>query len=145
MELWLGVPFLSMSMTDVPRVKNAMQRDIFSCKLCLALRPPPTWQRSQNPPRFKKSPPPERVSGGVSEGPGRPPKTSQNEPSGDTASQKSPVFDSGGSLLTRFGGIGQDPRRLPQRLFRRLFRRLSEPGRVLTPLPGRGGCKSGES
>ena len=62
-----------------------------------------------------------RVSGGVSEVPGRPPKTL--------------FFRLQRLVFDLFWGVGQDPRRVPRKLF--FFLR----GRVLTPLPGRGDRK----
>ena len=104
---------------------------------------PPTRQRSQNPPWLKKSKKVfGRVSRKVSEGPGRPPKTSQKRVSWTLRVKNHLLFDSGDSFLTRFGGVGQDSRRLPQRLSWRLFSGFLSQGGLLTPLPGRGGRKA---
>ena len=67
---------------------------------------PPPGRGVKTLPRSKSQ---KRVSGRVSEGPGRPPpkKTSQKQVSwrlGDSASQNHLFFDSGDSFLTRLGG-----------------------------------------
>ena len=63
-----------------------------------------------------------RVSGGVSEGPGRPPKTSQKRISSRLCESKiTCFFDSGDSFLIRFGGsgrtLGDSPRDSPRDSF----------------------------
>ena len=81
---------------------------------------PPAWQRSQNPPRLKKSK--KSLRGGLRGSWPTPRKRVKNE---SPESQNRWFFwlaeSPGDSFLTRFRGVGQDPRRPPRRLSRRLF------------------------
>ena len=106
---------------------------------------PLTWQRSQNPPRLKKSKKKslrESLWGSLRGSWQKPTKTSQKWVSGV---KEKVIFDSQSLQETRFwlerfggrpGPSESPPETLPETLCW-----LFEPGRVLTPLPGRGGSQ----
>ena len=83
------------------------------------LRPPPTWQRSQNPPRLKKSKKSLRKSlWGSLRGSWPSPENESKTSLLETLRVKNHLFfDSGDLFLTRFGGsarsLGDSPRDSP--------------------------------
>ena len=106
-------------------------RNAFRLNASDATPPPPTWQRSQNPPRLKKSKKSLRESlwGSLQGSWPTPQNESKTSLQRQNKTKNHLFFDSGDSFFFGGGGVGQDPRRLPQRLSQRLvFDFLSQGG-----------------
>ena len=107
---------------NLQKVNSRKQKQLHVIILMTRVRTPPAWQRSQNPPRLKKSKKSLQESLRASlRGFWLTPQNESKTSLLETLRVKNHLFfDSGDSFLTRFWLVGQDPRRLARRLSRRL-------------------------